>query len=392
MMRALCLVLSLLLPGWASAQGEIQGEGYIVKVWLDPPKVATGERMQLNVLVGVDSYFSGPLRIVTPSVRQALVLDQAQGVSGIHDYEGTRYASLLQQIDIFPSREGVLMVPPFSVHFARADLSGGGFSSKAESVTTQSLLALVQTPPAMGDLDAFMVSPQVSVTDEWDVEEGQTAFVVGDVIQRVISTTAANMASMNMPEVGFQVPRGVSMTLAEPELSSSNYRGEQTATITQRVNYAIESPGQYTLGGETLSWWDPESAERVDHQFAVQTLDAGGLPWKLIAVGALGVCLAMILVVLIWRWLKARDPQEVAINRGIRSPQPAVRLSSLYAFADRHCAVEAEPARLRALLSDSPLPPEVLSARYSDSGASLDLPTRQQARRILRRLKQLQRA
>ena len=361
---------------------------YVVKAWLEPAKVVTGRRVQLHVLIGVDTYFSEGTSIVPPELEHALVLHNEPAVSGMRDIDGTRYAAQLQVLDIYPDQAGIFVVPSFAVSFSRAITVNGELVNKRERYNTQLMLMLVHTPAALQD-SGFMVSPAVQVDESWTLPAGKQVLAKGDIIQRVITVSAEDMAPMNMPEVSPRVPHGVEVVQAEPSLSSVNARGVSKATIAQHFSYVIHSPGQYRLGGEALRWWDPELGAPKAYRFEQQAVDAGGVPWPQLLGGAGGTLLLILLLILLWAGRRRGrvDSRERSIARGIRSGDARQRMASLYAYGDYHGEAGTGPALLQA----APGVPaasarELLAARYGARGSDR-IPSRQQSRVLYRQMK-----
>lgn len=360
------VLLILLCVSVSSFAQDPADESYIVKAWLEPAKAVQGQYMALNIMIGVDTYLTEGTDISLPEMAHALVLKQQPAVSGVKTINGRQFATQVQQVDVYSDRAGILVVPSFSVSFTQAVTTRGKLTSRTVEVETDQLLGLITLPPEMQDLGAFMVSPQVDVDDQWIVPDGKITFEAGDVLRRTVKITAQGMAAMNMPEISPQLPRGVSVTLAEPNLSSSSGRNGQQATLVQHMSYVVESPGQFTLGGETLSWWDPVSGSRRDHTFAIRPVDAGGVPWRRLMLGALVIALVLLLVLIVRVQRSKRDPEDIEIAHNLHDRDAGKRLAAIYACADYHSPAGAAPALLRARLTSSlELVERILRARYA---------------------------
>jgi hypothetical protein len=389
-MTRLIILFSLfcLATPLALAQPDYAEESYFVKVWLEPAKVAVGQKMTMNVMFATDSYFSNPARIVLPEIEHVLMLETEPSLNGQQTLDGRYFTTLTRFIDIYPEQEGVVRIPSFAVSFGQPITDNDGFKTTTVRLSTESLLALVRTPPGMQGLNGYMVSDEVKITDDWQGLK-DTEYEVGDVLQRKIFIEAANMASMNMPLINPDVPRGVSVTLAEPELSTKSGRQGQFATMTQQMSYAIEKPGQYQLGGEVLNWWDPDKTERVDHTLTVESINAGGIPWRFISTV---VMLVLVFLLLVWRLrhsLRHRNATQLAIKKMLHSSAASERLAALYAYADHHQPQTSDPAQLKELLPESKFRVRsVLKGRYSSSGTP-DQPSHRQSRDLYRQLKKV---
>ena len=370
---------------YGSDQGEVN-EHHFIRVSLDLAKMAVGERATLNVMVGVDSFFTGSTELALPAIERALVLQSQPAVNGGENLQGKNFTTQTHKIDIYPDHKGILTVPSFRVTFKQSMEVYGQLTSQPVQLATEQLLGLVSVPPAMAGETGFMVSSDVKITDDWSGDE-KGEFKVGDVLTRVVTIVAADMASMNMPQFTPYAPSGVSVTLAEPRLSSTSGREEAAATMVQHISYAVESPGQYTLGTEVLSWWDPKAASRRDHRFADKPVDAGGLPWRLVAI-VVSVSVPVLLLILVMRrYLRRRDAVDVAIRQQLHRGDASKRLAALYAYADYHKLQGEQPVRLRALLPASQaLVEKVMSARYSSNGIDGE-PSRGEIKSLYRQMR-----
>jgi hypothetical protein len=194
---------------------------------------------------------------------------------------------------------------------------------------------------------------------------------------------------MNMPQFNPQVPKGISVTLAEPSLTSSNGRDGAKASMVQHITYVIEKPGQFNLGGETISWWNPQESSREDYQFDSKTIDAGGIPWQLVWTVAAVILLIVGSYLGFRRYLLMRDPRDVAIKKDLHHSDASKRMAALYAYADYHSPRSSAPLRLRALCASSPDSIEkILSSRFS-SAIEDGEPSTTQSIKIYKQLKNI---
>jgi hypothetical protein len=379
-----CLVLLCLCvtTGYAQTDGN---EHYFMEASLDPAQASVGQKITVSVVIGVDSYFSGVTELALPDMDHALVLHEEPAINGSKSIDDRDYTTQTHRINVYPDREGILLVPSFGVTFTQAVLDADDLRSDTVQLRTPPMLVIARVPASMHDTQGFIVSNAVEINDQWESED-RAEFKVGDVLTRVVTIAAAEMSAMTMPQFNPHVPRGMSVTLAEPALSSTSGREELGATIVQRMSYAVEAPGHYELGGETLHWYDPSDALRHEYAFAVKAVNAGGLPWVKI-VFVMFTLLAVCTVFVLWRrYLRCRDPVDVAIRERLGSSQPATRLAAVYAYADYHQPQALTPARLRVLLASSgALVEKSLSGQFSRNAVP-GSPTRRESRTLYRQL------
>jgi hypothetical protein len=388
MVRSAVLFI-LMVMSLTAAASEPEAKPYFVDAWLEPTKAVPGQHMTLNILIGVDTYFARAAQLSIPEIDHALVLLNDRAINGSENRNGESFASQLWEVNVYPNREGILVVPSFAVGFTRALTDGNKLSQQRVEVRVEQLLGLVSLPPAMKGLSGFMVSTDVEVDDEWTFPEDKELFTRGDIFQRVITVSATDMTAMNMPQFNPQVPKGISVTLAEPSLASSNGRDGPKASMVQRITYVIEKPGQFSLGGESISWWNPQESSREDYQFDSKTIDAGGIPWRLV-----WTVLALILLIVFSylgfrRYLLMRDPRDVAIKKDLHHNDASKRMAAIYAYADHHNPEGNEPVRLkRLLLASSTAIERILQSRFSSSTDDTS-PTARESKQLYRKIKQL---
>ena len=383
--RLVCLLLLSLCVATGHAQPE-GNEHYFMEAALDPPQASVGQKVTVSVVIGVDSYFSGVTELALPDMDHALVLHDEPAINGSRNIGDTYYTTQTHRIIVYPDREGILVVPAFGVTFTQAVLDTDDQRSDTVQLRTPPMLLIARVPESMSGTPGFIVSNAVEIQDDWGAEEREE-YKVGDVLTRVVTITANEMTAMNMPQFAPRVPRGVSVTLAEPALSSTSGREDLGATMVQQMSYVVESPGHYELGGEMLDWYDPAVSSRRDYQFGLKVVNAGGLPWLTISLVALALLLVGTLIVLWRRYLHRRDPVDVAIRKQLGSSRSANRLAAVYAYADYHQPEVLAPARLRTLLgSADTLVEKTLAAQFSRA-VQPDSPTRQESRTLYRQLR-----
>jgi hypothetical protein len=379
----------LVVISLTAAASDPAAKPYFVDAWLEPTKVVPGQHMTLNILIGVDTYFARAAQLSIPEIDHALVLLNDRAINGSENRNGESFATQLWEVSVYPNREGVLVVPSFAVGFTRALTDGNQLSQQSVEVDIEQLLGLVRLPPAMQGLSGFMVSTDVEIDDEWTFPEGKETFTRGDIFQRVITVSATDMTAMNMPQFNPQVQKGISVTLAEPSLSSSNGRDGPKASMVQHITYVIEKPGQFSLGGESISWWNPKEASREDYQFDAKAINAGGIPWHLVWTVVAVIAFIVLAGLGLRRYLLTRDPRDVAIKKDLHHNDASKRLAALYAYADYHNAEGCEPVRLkRLLLSSCTAIEKILQSRFSSTTDNTS-PTARESKQIYRKIKQL---
>ncbi|WP_220753109.1 BatD family protein [Shewanella sp. KT0246] len=359
----LAVILMLLFVSNVALAAETpidKEKALVVKLSVDNSKVAPGQQVNVNLLIATPSYFVDSAEFNLPVVDNALVVNESTyRASGSTMIDGKRYSSQRWSFQIYPNQPGVYSIPPMRVTAFVADDEG-----KPVAVTKkiQGVVLVAMQPSAMGNSKHYLVSNDVKISDDWSISNSDIKFNdydstnnkiqlgAGDIIERTLQIKASKTSRLTIPSTQFIVPEGVSLMLSEPELESHYNRGNSYATISQHISYSIDEPGQYNLGGETITWWDPVKKIKQQQLLVGKQIDAGGIPWQSIWLIVAGAMLVVIILFLYKYWqptLYSYKQHLLTMLNGSRAKQISLYYQQLDSNAKQPqaqlCALNGKP-------------------------------------------------
>ena len=242
---------------------------------------------------------------------------------------------------MFAQRAGRIDLAPIAVAF---DVSAGyGSEPVSFERQTEALSFEVRNPPGVDDPARLVTTTDLTLKIE--VTPDPAGLKVGDALTRTITRAAPAVSGMAFAPLPTPAVRGVAAYPKSPEVDDRSNRGDLVGTRIESVTYVLQQPGELTIPGIELPWWDPVAEKLHTEMIPALTLEvavnpdllpsfdpveqlaglAADHPWAL-AAGVLGMA------ALSWaafRWL------PVGIRRLRR-----------WKIARRH----SEPARFRNLL------------------------------------------
>jgi len=257
-MRLLRAILLLLVAGIASAEVRVDA-------FTEPDgDVYLGQRVRLVVDIRTDTWFTSAPRYPELKIESMIAfLPEAFGVNFTEREGGTTWAGQQQRYVLFPQRAGQFTIPPIDVPLA---VSTGGRAGETQVVTTPSVTINVVAPPGSTDVPAFVTTPRLTVTEEWegDLENPK----VGDAFTRIVTQSADDVFALLLPAIEFADIEGFGVYPAGPELDDRVDRGRYTAVRTDRVTYVMQAEGDYEMPAIDIHWFDLSrkrmSTERLD--------------------------------------------------------------------------------------------------------------------------------
>ena len=224
-----------------------------------------GQRVRLIVDVRTDTWFTSAPRYPELKIEGAIaLLPEAFGVNFTERERGTTWAGQRQRYVLFPQRVGELTIPPIDVPLA---VSTDGSAGEAQVVTTPGVTINVVAPPGSADVPAFVTTPRLRVTEEWDGDFENLK--VGDAITRRITQSADDVFALLLPAVEFADIEGFGVYPGTPQLDDRVARGSYTARRTDQVTYVMQTEGDYEIPEVEIHWFDLGKKTMV-----TETLDA----------------------------------------------------------------------------------------------------------------------
>ncbi|MEJ2140349.1 MAG: BatD family protein [Gammaproteobacteria bacterium] len=268
MKRLLLLLLGVIS---LSANAEVRVEAYAQP----EGDVYLGQRVRLMVDVRTDARFTTAPRY--PELKLAGVvalLPEALGVSYTDRSEDATWIGHRQRYVLFPQRVGALTIPPIELPLAVA--VEGQEKGEARVVKTPAVTINVVAPPGAADVSAFVTTPLLTVSDNWDRDLGELK--VGDAITRTITQRAEDVFALVMPSVEFGDIEGLGVYPATPDLDDRAQRGQYSATRVDRVTYVLQSEGEFTIPAVEVSWFNPQRRRMMTETLEAVTIEVAPNP------------------------------------------------------------------------------------------------------------------
>ena len=317
-----------------------------LRIWLEPlGSVVVGEEVQVAIEVATRRWFAGGTRIRLPEVDGLIILRRDQFATNQSRREG-EVTWVVQQwhLELYPQRAGNFTLPALSLELAVNDATAGVVRG---SVETEALSFAARIPAALSELEYWVATPHLSVSDHLDRE--LTALKPGDAFTREVQLQATHVTAMMLPEVLAPASPGLSAYADLPELEDRSNRGAATAIRRQRITYVVEKVGHYQLPEQVFYWWDTGEQLLREAVLPALTIEAGGMAgvpaatagtndtvslqpapaWMAIAAG-------VILAAALWHYRRRNTgigterAQWRHINRALRRRESALAVRLLY--------------------------------------------------------------
>jgi len=146
-------------------------------------------------------------------------------------------------------------------------VSTGGRAGETQVLTTPGVTINVVAPPGSADVPAFVATPRLTVTEEWEGDFENLK--VGDALTRRITQSADDVFALLLPAIQFADMEGFGIYPGTPELDDRVNRGSYAAIRTDRVTYVLQAEGDYELPAITIHWFDLRSG-----RMRAETLEA----------------------------------------------------------------------------------------------------------------------
>ena len=217
---------------------------------LTPAPIVAGQQVQVQVDVLVPNFFMSPLQFPIFDLPNAIVtLPDVRALNLVETIDGESYSGIRRLYYLTPQAPGDYVLPPAKITFAYAAVPGQATDGSVTLPPVKFTVAGVPGAPA-GNVAA---ATALTVTQSLDREP--SGLKAGDTLVRTITVEAQGMQAMMIPVPEFTVPEGVRIYPHDPALSDKEGGGQRI----DRVTYAFEKPGSYTLPAVEVDWYDPAS-------------------------------------------------------------------------------------------------------------------------------------
>lgn len=222
---------------------------------LTPAPIVPGQQVQLQVDVLAPNFFLSPPQFPIFDLPNAVVaLSDANAQNLIENIDGESYSGIRRVYIITPQVAGEFTIPSAAITFAYAAVPG---QSTNGSVNLPALTFSVGTLPDTVGSGNVAAAGKLTIVQKLD--QDPKTLRVGDALDRVITITAEGMQSMMIPAPDFEGQDGVRLYPHDPVLhdSTDGRSGMAVGTRIDRVTYAFDKPGNYTLPAVEIAWYDP---------------------------------------------------------------------------------------------------------------------------------------
>ncbi len=288
-----------------------------------------GQKVTVNYKLAVDGYFNGASSFQLPSLSKARLAQSSNfAINGSEFINGKQYATQLWQIDITPEQTGLLEIPALTFNIQYMDDKG---IKQKKSLRSDILAMFVNLPEPLRDKGKYVVSSDLQLYDAWS--ENELQYQVGDVISRELVIEVADITAVQIPELIFKPINGIKINIQEAKLQDQRNRGVQSARLTQQVNYIIQKPGSYQLGGEQLLWWHLEEGVQQT-QFEPLQLDVAGLTPLMLKVSTVTIIFILLFVFIYFKFKKMLPSLKSQLQKALKDQQWQLLIALLYQQAD----------------------------------------------------------
>lgn len=245
-MKTLFSLLLLMLPV-AHADMDITRE------LIAPDKLVPGQPATVAVTFWTDSWFnpppSWPAMIINNGVLLSttppnqLVSRQSHGIS----WSGVRLERKVTAWD-----QGRLRLPAMKITL----------QSTGQPPKTVQLAALEKTvswPADVRQPDRFLPAASLTLQQQWQTYSAarDKELHIGDVIERVVTLSATDVTSSQIPQLLYAIPGSDTQRLAPQNSVITRGRGEQVGVQrVERLRYLPSQPGVLSIPPLQLRWWD----------------------------------------------------------------------------------------------------------------------------------------
>lgn len=232
------------------AQGHVFSE---VKVNQDA--VYVGQPVEVTVSVYTSTWFTKGVQPGNIKVNGAFTI-YFRSVSSSERINGKTYAGVNMIFNVFPYDDEDIVFPALEISVETPD--EGDSKGIQRIIKTKPRSIRVKPVPASYDRKLWMVSPGVSVSDNW--LGNKNAVKVGTVLERKIKREVQNSVAELIPPIIWDSIPGVSLYPSRGEVRNNRTRTAISASRTDGVKYLFETEGEVEIPELVIYWWNPQSS------------------------------------------------------------------------------------------------------------------------------------
>ncbi|WDZ79500.1 hypothetical protein PWG15_29075 (plasmid) [Ensifer adhaerens] len=245
--------------------------------------IYAGQQVEIDIDVFVPNYFLTPPQFPLFDLQGAVVtMPDDRGLNLNETVDGEAFSGIRKTYVITPQAAGNYALPTIVIPFGYAAVPGQTTQGK---VTVPRLKFAVEAVPGSVGGAPGVTAGEITITQTFDRDPA--GLHVGDALVRTVTTRAAGLAPMMIPEPSLKAPEGVKIYQHDPVLSEERTpRGEVAAGLRKdTATYVFAEPGTFSLPAITLEWFNPQSGK-------TETAGADGAQVEVGAAPATEVALA----------------------------------------------------------------------------------------------------
>ncbi len=242
------------------------------KLWsevaINKSSVYVGEPVQVKISVYTSTWFTSGIDLGNLSIEGAFTVFFRSTSVSTKKY-GKDCPGVELVYNVFPYSEKDISFP--SINITVESPEEGGYKGKRQVVKSNGLTIKVHPIPAGYDRNTWLVTTDLSVTDNW---QGNAKNVkVGDVLVRKIQRTAQGTVAELIPPITWDSIPDVSLYQARNEVTNNRSKTVISATQAETMRYLVEKEGEITFPEIVFTWYNPVQKKAFKRTLNSFTID-----------------------------------------------------------------------------------------------------------------------
>jgi hypothetical protein len=275
MRGALAGVTTVLVLGIGSGIGSA-ADDVVVRTSTSLDEAWVGQRVLVSIeVLGADGWAQikdlGDIEIPGTYVMRT----ESQGVRLNETIGRTSYTGQRYQVSVYCQQPGHVEVPALPV---TVTVKQWGFNAgeTPHEVTIPGVSFMCKVPPGAEGIRGLISTTRLDADQAWSSKPDTVA--PGDAITRSVTLRAEDVSGMAFPPMRHPEIEGVGVYPGQPSVADSTGRGSLRGERVETVTYVCETPGEVTLPGIVLPWWDIDDEELKRVELSGLTIDVVGKP------------------------------------------------------------------------------------------------------------------
>lgn len=208
-------------------------------------------------------YFSGDLQrgnLTEPQLEGAEIQRIGQDVEGSDLVNGVRYRTITRRYSITPQRSGSQTIAPplFTGDIIERDTNRYNYFARSKTVMQEAQPITIEVKPQPIDFNgSWLVAGLVTLTEEW--QPAQSELTVGEPVTRIITLSAVDVASSQLPELNQQLPAQVRFYQEQAQAKGAERNGRLVAQKIFTTAIIANEAGDLILPEVRLPWWNSQT-------------------------------------------------------------------------------------------------------------------------------------